>query len=197
MKNLPTRSEVEASCERYVTNSDAELHELRRILDIEVPQIGSNLDKATAVKQLTEVGSRINDLITKNAACSRGCSSCCHMAVGISYYEALAISEYTGRGMHTVNELEDAKTLATKYRGQPCTFLVNGECSIYEVRPIACRTYANVSEYPELCENEIFGDGSTPSINLDDFYTRVARIIGPDVPWGDIRDFFKGDGNGK
>lgn len=85
-------------------------------------------------------------------ACRAGCAHCCYQAVGVSAPEVFAIHRYLAR-TRTAGEL--AATLervrATDDRTRrmpaserlspelPCPFLDAARCSIYEVRPLACR----------------------------------------------------------
>lgn len=85
-------------------------------------------------------------------ACKAGCDHCCHQPVGLTPPEALAIVEHL-RQMLAREELarvrarlseraRDTRALSSAERfspDQPCPFLDHGQCSIYEVRPLACR----------------------------------------------------------
>jgi len=85
-------------------------------------------------------------------ACRPGCAHCCHQAVGVVAPEALAIHEHL-RSTRTPGELEAVvlriRTADDRTRGLtsaerqspdlPCPFLEEDRCSIYEVRPLACR----------------------------------------------------------
>jgi len=74
----------------------------------------------------------------KTPVCSKGCFFCCYQKIPLTVLEALAIKEYllterTPRGM--------AHKAGEQQKSGPCPFLINGACSIYSVRPIACRRY--------------------------------------------------------
>jgi Fe-S-cluster containining protein len=49
---------------------------------------------------------------------------------------------------------------------QPCVFLKNRECMIYEVRPLTCRTYISLSD-PVLCMPENINESGVPTYLLD------------------------------
>jgi uncharacterized protein len=90
-------------------------------------------------------------------SCRRGCHFCCKMNVDASEEEVRVIAEYC----HTHNISIPKKYLRQQlnYRWEEipfspvsaCVFLKAGECSIYEVRPLACRAYSVVSP-PEFCD---------------------------------------------
>jgi hypothetical protein len=85
-------------------------------------------------------------------ACSSGCDHCCHQIVGVSAPEALAIFEHVQRtrsaaelaelAAHVQRLFERSRGVPSRERfspEHPCVFLDGGRCSIYEVRPLACR----------------------------------------------------------
>jgi hypothetical protein len=85
-------------------------------------------------------------------ACHSGCSHCCYQAVGVSAPEVFAIYDHLRR-TRTPDELDSVvlriREADDKTRGMtlaerlspdlPCPFLEKERCSIYEVRPLACR----------------------------------------------------------
>ncbi|HYP86639.1 MAG TPA: YkgJ family cysteine cluster protein, partial [Polyangiaceae bacterium] len=87
-----------------------------------------------------------------SVACKAGCDHCCHQSVAATAPEAFAISEHLQR-TRSAAELSDVSArIAVRFertRGLsaderfspdlPCAFLVAGQCSIYEVRPLVCR----------------------------------------------------------
>jgi Fe-S-cluster containining protein len=85
-------------------------------------------------------------------ACRAGCDHCCHQPVGLTPPEALAILAHLRQTLADEELAAVAARLATRERetralssaqrfspDQPCPFLEHGECSIYDVRPLACR----------------------------------------------------------
>ncbi len=73
---------------------------------------------------------------TAKAACGKGCGWCCHQRVGAAAVEVLHIAEQ-------IRQCPDAEVLTARLaawpKGRTCAFLVNGACSIYEIRPFKCR----------------------------------------------------------
>lgn len=84
-------------------------------------------------------------------ACKRGCSHCCHIAVALTQAEAKIIGMRIGRAPVNNPAAVDLKKFDYGYHN-PCTFLVGGDCSIYESRPLACRVQYNVDADALLCE---------------------------------------------
>jgi Fe-S-cluster containining protein len=86
-------------------------------------------------------------------ACQPGCDHCCHQIVGVSPAEALAIvehlrqtrsaSELDALALHVAALWERARERSAAERispEHPCAFLERGRCSIYDARPLACRS---------------------------------------------------------
>lgn len=92
-------------------------------------------------------------------SCSKGCSFCCHDEIRMSSFEADYIKGYVFS-----NKIIPNRRLLKKQSRKPyselsfadkqCSLLKNGECSIYEARPLICRTYNSTVE-PERCKDPI------------------------------------------
>lgn len=87
-------------------------------------------------------------------ACKAGCDHCCYQSVGVTPPEALAIFDHLKRTLsspeltrvaaHVSKLHQQTRGMSAKERfspSHPCPFLEveAGRCSIYEVRPLACR----------------------------------------------------------
>lgn len=85
-------------------------------------------------------------------ACRAGCSHCCHQAVGVSAPEVFAIYDELSKTrapkeldavLERIRRTDDetrGMTSSERWSPEhPCPFLEKGSCSIYEVRPLACR----------------------------------------------------------
>lgn len=133
------------------------------------------------------------------AACGRGCSSCCHQAVLIHADEAAYIGAEIGVKPQKVTRfVKQGKTKAEadKHYGNPCPFLVDQQCSIYESRPMACRTLYNLDADALLC-TVIPGDPpQVPYLDHRQFTQVIAfSFMQSAHRFADIRDFFpKGKG---
>lgn len=68
--------------------------------------------------------------------CKKGCNHCCHYRALITEQEALLIEEYSG-----VKKKNPKRARDLFVKPDPCPFLKNGGCSIYPVRPLACRGF--------------------------------------------------------
>jgi hypothetical protein len=101
-------------------------------------------------------------------ACKKGCAHCCHFHVDINTLEADRLADIVrqmpeARREEVVARLDAARDACQhadrdpgRYR-HPCPFLEGSECSVYDDRPLACRSH--VSSYVTFCITEL----STPS----------------------------------
>lgn len=71
--------------------------------------------------------------------CKEGCSKCCFTDISIFKVESERIKDwFNSQDIEVQNEL---KVLwATKNESGACTFLYGDRCTIYEARPVICRT---------------------------------------------------------
>ena len=125
-----------------------------------VGQIDQLLDQAA--QHLPQGGAQL--------ACRAGCNFCCHLQVRVLPHEAMALFRYLQSRMSPPNAERvrmkiSEYTQAPQLSGHPaarraCAFLIEGECSAYEVRPSACAAYHSVSR--QRCEQS-FHDPALPS----------------------------------
>jgi hypothetical protein len=121
------------------------------------------------------------ELVRRLAAveCRRGCSFCCHMNVGVTPLEAARIALALRR--ETYAERREAVLEADRHldrRGAEarlalrmlCPLLVDGACSIYELRPLACRALLSLNA--RACELELQSQESAGA-------TRVPTLVTP------------------
>ncbi len=140
-------------------------------------------------------GQAIVDAIGENCACINKCSHCCYQAVFISKAEATEIAKFTGREMadvgvpliESIGLIEESRE---KYTTKPCPFLKDGSCSIYEVRPIACRVNINLSKQSSLCDTVNHPKASVPYAAIDGFHDNILMALGLMHPAEDIRGWF-------
>jgi Fe-S-cluster containining protein len=81
--------------------------------------------------------------------CRKGCDLCCQRKFTVTAVEAYNISRL-------FHELPAVIQRAVRKRKQSCAFLVNSACTVYESRPIICRTFGLPSLHrKEEAEGEI------------------------------------------
>lgn len=99
-------------------------------------------------------------------ACREGCAHCCHQRVGATVPEALAIfatleatrssaelrqvRERVERAYHATRGLSRDERISPEH---PCPLLENDLCSVYEVRPLACRGVHSLDE--QACRSKL------------------------------------------
>ena len=108
------------------------------------------------------------------AACRAGCSSCCHYNVSVFPLEARYIEEWSG------HKRLPARASAADFHGTPCPFLKGGQCSIYEVRPMACRKHFAITQTAYWCAPERCNDQEFPLVNFTSAYDAFEAIIASD-----------------
>jgi Fe-S-cluster containining protein len=136
------------------------------------------------------------------AACRQGCAHCCHIPVTISSIEADLIGRRVGHRparpaqsvqLQEFEDLEDAvpalEAISASREPSPCPFLLDGACSVYDVRPMACRLLVNLDDDDLLCR-------LVPGQAIPVPYANSQQLKGLFVlaqlaaPLADIRDFF-------
>ncbi|OMD71855.1 YkgJ family cysteine cluster protein [Paenibacillus odorifer] len=95
----------------------------------------------------SDVGTRIeleSQFKTNNKilACGEGCSNCCqNTQVPINEIELMGLSWYVSEEMDSETFQRITPQLINHLETTACPFLLDGRCSVYEVRPIACRVF--------------------------------------------------------
>lgn len=137
--------------------------------------------------QLRNLSDKYYAPVATVAPCRKGCAHCCYVAVPLTQTEANIIGEAIGRRARRVPASLLALTKDIGYHN-PCPFLLNNVCSIYEHRPHACRTHYNLDIDDLLCRLDGPLNVPVPLANsgpLDLAYMEMIR-----EPIGDIRQFF-------
>lgn len=138
--------------------------------------------------------------------CCSGCCACCHQHVRIVAVEEIAITHYVKTQMsatvkqrvhsnlHSWLDYFDRNTPAfvensdlSKFEEQqqadrfPCPFLLDSKCTIYAVRPIACRSYIQ-PESAANCDRNPFPSSPALARAAGTFAaTEICRLIGRQV----------------
>lgn len=111
-------------------------------------------------------------------ACTAGCSHCCYQAVSARPFEVVlahaAVTDWAAVHASAARVLEQDNLTRQRLR-IPCAFLHEGRCSVYAVRPGACR--AEHSFDPKACE---LPAGSHP-LNTTQLVLPKAVITGAEV----------------
>jgi hypothetical protein len=106
--------------------------------------------------------------LPKPIACREGCDWCCHVRVEVDATEVFRIIAFLGANcshdeleqtIQRIKSLDDqTRGMRTTHRARtklPCALLVNRRCSIYSVRPLACRGDNSVDAGQcEACYNQ-------------------------------------------
>lgn len=158
------------------------------------------LSKPRKYIRLKLLASKALQLMGPNLPCKKNCSYCCHVAVGIAESEAKEIARVTGRSMEKIDrptvmqnskEVQRHQDLAKeRYYGKPCTFLgLEGECTIYSVRPLPCRTFHVINDSAEQCD---MFSGQVPVTQYDIIFPFEQATVSLflDETWADIREWF-------
>lgn len=188
---IPTVQILELVASRVLTHMATECQALSQDDSMPAKEI---FDKAYAIAD------EVCEAVLPYTPCSQGCSHCCHMNVSCSRDDANRIAKHLGIKLPTPQEMY-GQLLAEvfeegfdkKYIGQDCPFLSESRCSIYSVRPLACRTHFNVSSYSEICDLTQYPQARmVPALSLAPLWKLVnsTALRTPDVLPGDIRVFF-------
>lgn len=156
--------------------------------------VSMNARPAVKLRQIHLVADKAFRHAAGRAACARGCSHCCHIAVPLTTVEAQSIGELIGISPRNVENVRprDPKSFSDK---TPCPFLKDNECSIYEHRPIECRSNFNfdIDNYWCRYENWDKPGAAVPKPMIQQLaiaYVVVSRGKNPEPTAADIRDFF-------
>jgi Fe-S-cluster containining protein len=97
----------------------------------------------------------LKEPLVEPVACKVGCYYCCYYEVVLTPAEALFLGNYVkqtyseGALADLMNRIDrtlrlrdgrDVEERAKVLHDTPCMFLASGKCSVYDVRPFACRT---------------------------------------------------------
>lgn len=171
---------------------DDKIIDLSRRL-VQLPQ--SNQSTRSKVRALYQLVDEHASYATGRSACKKGCGHCCHIAVPISAVEAQMIGEATDIEPKPVTPAPLNGDAFGNIRGfqwgyhNPCAFLKDGSCSIYEHRPLTCRAHFNLDQDELLCRIQSTDIGHmVPYMDMSRYRYAYVRIVGANLT--DIREFF-------
>ncbi len=151
------------------------------------------LKNASAHSKLGEIYRLVDEIAKFSIAhtpCGKGCSSCCRMNVEISEVEANKIQRETGSKFVPLRQ--SIMHPLTEFSGMACPFLTDDACSIYQSRPLVCRSHFSFDTTPHWCSPDRMGMVEVPLIRFDGvqaaFFSLTKR--GNGGVFADIRDFF-------
>lgn len=144
-----------------------------------------NHKDVSKLKKLYEYTDLRNTAIDDIIVCQKGCAFCCKIPVEISELEVKYIERNTNHKRQDIQNIN---------KNEYCPFLnqEKGECSIYEYRPIACRTFFTLDN-PKYCENKdekhavIQLDGD---VRLSSMYSLLLIKTNTSPLKKDIRNYF-------
>ena len=180
--------------DRFFSSVPADLRERVTFLPKRISQMNARV--SVKLQEVLRTADIIFAHAGKFAACARGCGHCCHVHVPIADFEAQYIGDHIGTALVALKQ--SIRHDRMEFSGKtPCPFLSNGECSIYEYRPLTCRMHLNFDIDNTWCLHENWNNPEAviprPDIHpLMDAYHLLGRKVQPIV--ADIRDFFP---NGK
>lgn len=99
-------------------------------------------------KKVAQFETQLSDDIKSKSQCKNGCSKCCYTDISIFEVEASNIKKwFAGLSIERQNEIREKWSLP-QTEGS-CAFLRNESCTIYEARPLICRTQGLALRYME------------------------------------------------
>jgi uncharacterized protein len=136
--------------DEYAASLDASLKEREDSIPRRMRSTNASPNsKLTKIYALVdELGAAAKDFV----ACRNGCSACCYMNVTISLIEAKQIETATGRVRAALSSSWTHNL--GEFSGRPCPFLKDSSCSIYHVRPFACRKHVSFDTTSFWCQPE-------------------------------------------
>jgi Fe-S-cluster containining protein len=189
--SLPSPEIVERSIHmnlRGIADCQEELETL--IVDEAESVLTMEAELTVKHQRLMVVVKRAGELVAPIAACKRGCDHCCKMAVTISSHEAAMIGKAIGVEPVKAPTRDDQFGMVNEYMNVPCPFLKKKECSIYENRPLPCRTHFNISSFPDLCDTVNYPGSDVPNVDLRSLTFVDSAISYETCTLNDIRAYF-------
>lgn len=132
----------------------------------------------------------------ESSPCKRGCSACCTHNTDITQVEAVTIAQHYQIPFKNIKEGEVVLThKPSEFDGMMCPFNKDGECQVYDLRPIVCRTFFSQEPTPDPCF-VVGGGGMQFNHRSSNIFGEISLMLGTGTNFqggGDIRDFFGKD----
>ncbi len=146
-------------------------------------------EQYTAISKLTQSFAIRVHRENKPINCEKGCSWCCYQPVYLTTQEAILIFQYMQQSTDVSFQNSIKANVKAKYKktkGLPeekkqlirhaCPFLLQGACSVYPVRPMACRIY--LSSDKNSCKTKYDNPGNKNNLPaLYDFMLRAGQYM--------------------
>jgi Fe-S-cluster containining protein len=97
------------------------------------------------IEGVDELTSQLNERYLAHLQCGAGCSGCCQHHLSVFAVEANVLTEAIGalpeaQQTRIRQQAEEVKEREAKGEAVACPLLVDNLCSVYESRPLICRT---------------------------------------------------------
>jgi len=181
MKNNENRVRVNKGLQHWLSGQPAEVQQ--HFLHM-VRSRSSEFKEAFAIDKLGAmmgVHALIDEVMVRSNrenSCKKGCAFCCHINVDVTDPEAALIAQHCREKNIKVDvnylheRLRNRKMEVALSKAAACVFLKNNECSIYEVRPLACRSYLVVNE-PQYCDAVTYRPPAHGTLVVNDPYVEL------------------------
>lgn len=127
-----------------------------------------NASIATKRRKIFELADEFNRVLQPHTAFQNGCSHCCSLPTLIYRFEAERLAKASGRRLTPMSfrPREVVVNAARRFYGQPCPFLVNNHCSVYNDRPLICRLHHSLNDDATECK---YGSTAGATTGQSDF----------------------------
>lgn len=167
------------------------------VMEMQIARIAlENASTRSWLGKIIRLADATVDALKPYVACGPGCAHCCRVPALIYEHEAIRMSKVSGREMVKLpyRPQENVLIASTKFRGHPCSFLVDEMCSIYDDRPLVCRIHHSLSSDRNLCRAHLQQEAASivqydPDI-IEMPYHHIALAGNSQEPWGNILEFF-------